>query len=109
MSSTDASHSTALIRAFHSNELMPLAHELRRRGKTVFPSGPDGSAPTYYISRAKPAMDKADFEVVRPGLRGGLRKSPGGAVDAAGLSGVGATGRRARRHRRIGLFCRRAG
>src|SRR5262245_18308214 len=67
MALTDPALSADLIRKFHSEELMPLAEQLRQQGATLYPTGADAGSRSYYVDRRKTSMEKADFEVFGPG------------------------------------------
>jgi hypothetical protein len=50
------------LEAFFRDELVPLATKFKQQRGPFFLLAADASVPTYYITRAKTRMDKADFE-----------------------------------------------
>jgi hypothetical protein len=69
MSSTDGTPRKGIdaIHRFFDGELMPLAARLRVSDPGVFLTTVDPSAASYYVTRTKRTMSRADFEVAACG------------------------------------------
>ena len=74
MSLTEEKTIDAQIQLFFFDKLLPLARRIHSENRIYFPTGFDPIARSYYMSRKKTSMDKADFELTSCYSTDGLRQ-----------------------------------